>query len=53
VKKLLLASIVLVYALSTPKPAHAKFICNDYGTCKICDFYSPSGDWQGSISNCQ
>lgn len=52
-KKLFVASIVLAYALSIPKPAHAYFICNSYGTCKICEFYSPQGDWQGSISNCQ
>lgn len=52
-KKLFVVSIVLTFVLLIPKPAHASFICNDYGSCKICDFYSPQGDWQGSISNCQ
>jgi hypothetical protein len=52
-RKLLLASVIFAYALSMPKPAHASFVCNDYGSCKICDFYSKDGQWQGSISNCQ
>ena len=57
-KKLFVASIVLAGALILSKPAHASFTCNTYhnsdGTiCKICDLYSPNGDWQGSISsNC-
>lgn len=57
-KKLFVASVVLACTLVMSKPAHAYFTCNTYhnpdgGICKICDIYSPTGEWQGSISsNC-
>jgi hypothetical protein len=52
-RKPLLALGLLAFSIFLPKPAQAKFICQDYGSCKICDFWTADGTYAGSISNCQ
>ena len=51
VTKLLVAGIFLIlFAQGTPSGAYK--ICQRYGICTICDFFSPSGEYQGSIEWC-
>ncbi len=51
--KLLVVGLILGFAISSlPRPAEASFICNRYGSCQYCDFYSDDGTYQGHITDC-
>lgn len=52
-RRAVFAGAIAAVTLLAAKPAHASYMCNRYGSCMICDFYGPGGDWRGSISNCQ
>jgi hypothetical protein len=52
-RKAVFAGAIAAVTILGAKPVHASYICNSYGSCKICDFYGPDGSWRGSISNCQ
>ena len=51
-RKAVFAGAIAAVTILAAKPAHASYMCNSYGACKICDFYGPDGTWLGSISNC-
>ena len=50
--KLFLSVSILCCAFYFPKPAEADIICNRYGTCQYCDFYSSDGTYLGHMTDC-